>query len=61
LRIAAAVLRGAGAAIQVREVELAAPGPGEVLVRLKAGGVGHTDLNVADVLVRTALLRALTS
>lgn len=34
MRIAAAVLPGAGAAIEVREVELAAPGTGKVLVRL---------------------------
>jgi len=42
LRIAAAVLRGAGAAIQVREVELAAPGTGKVLVHLKASRVCHS-------------------
>jgi len=32
----------------VIELELAAPGTGEVLVRLHASGVCHSDLNAAD-------------
>ena len=48
MRIAAAVLPAAGSDVQVREVELAGPGPGEVLVRLHASGVCHSDLNAVD-------------
>jgi Zn-dependent alcohol dehydrogenase len=48
VRITAAILPDTGAGIEVREVELAAPGPGEVLVRLQASGVCHSDLNAVD-------------
>ena len=48
MRITAAVLPETGAAIDVREVELAAPQAGEVLVRLHASGVCHSDLNAVD-------------
>ncbi len=43
--IRAVVLDGAGAVV-VREVDLAAPGPGEVRVRIAAAGVCHSDLHV---------------
>jgi len=48
MRIRAAVLEDFGAPLVVQEVELAAPGPGEVLVRLVACGVCHTDLYTAS-------------
>jgi Zn-dependent alcohol dehydrogenase len=48
MRITAAVLPETGAPIEVREIELAAPQPGEVLVRLHASGVCHSDLNAVD-------------
>jgi S-(hydroxymethyl)glutathione dehydrogenase / alcohol dehydrogenase len=48
MRISAAVLPDTGAAIEVREVDLAAPHAGEVLVRLHASGVCHSDLNAVD-------------
>src|SRR5579871_844161 len=44
----AAVLEEFGAPLVVGEVELADPGPGEVLVRLVACGVCHTDLYTAS-------------
>ncbi|HKG04346.1 MAG TPA: alcohol dehydrogenase catalytic domain-containing protein [Conexibacter sp.] len=44
----AAVLEEFGAPLVVQEVELAEPGPGEVLVRLVACGVCHTDLYTAS-------------
>jgi S-(hydroxymethyl)glutathione dehydrogenase/alcohol dehydrogenase len=44
----AAVLEGFGAPLVVQEVDLADPGPGEVLVRLEACGVCHTDLYTAS-------------
>jgi S-(hydroxymethyl)glutathione dehydrogenase / alcohol dehydrogenase len=47
MRIRAAVLEEFGAPLRVQEVELAAPGPGEALVRLVACGVCHTDLYTA--------------
>ena len=48
MRIRAAVLEHTGARLEVMELELAPPGPGEVLVRLHASGVCHSDLNAID-------------
>jgi S-(hydroxymethyl)glutathione dehydrogenase / alcohol dehydrogenase len=48
VRIRAAVLEDFGAPLAVQEVDLAEPGPGEVLVRLVACGVCHTDLYTAS-------------
>jgi S-(hydroxymethyl)glutathione dehydrogenase/alcohol dehydrogenase len=48
VRIRAAVLEEFGAPLVVQEVELAEPRPGEVLVRLVACGVCHTDLYTAS-------------
>jgi len=48
MKMRAAVLEEFGAPLVVQEVELADPGPGEVLVRLVACGVCHTDLYTAS-------------
>ncbi len=48
MRIAAAVLERTAAPLAVTELELAPPGPGEVLVRLHASGVCHSDQNAID-------------
>ncbi|MDQ4019868.1 MAG: alcohol dehydrogenase catalytic domain-containing protein, partial [Actinomycetota bacterium] len=48
MRTRAAVLPRTGARLEVAELELAPPGPGEVLVRLHASGVCHSDLNAID-------------
>jgi S-(hydroxymethyl)glutathione dehydrogenase / alcohol dehydrogenase len=48
VRIRAAVLEAFGQPLVVQEVELADPQPGEVLVRLVACGVCHTDLYTAS-------------
>src|SRR6202163_3168079 len=48
MRIRAAVLEEFGAPLVVEDVELAAPGPGEALVRVAACGVCHTDLYTAS-------------
>ena len=48
MRIRAAVLETFGAPLAVQDVDLAEPGPGEVLVRLLACGVCHTDLYTAS-------------
>jgi Zn-dependent alcohol dehydrogenase len=41
----AAVLRTPGEPLTIEDVELDAPGPGEVLVRIEAAGVCHSDLH----------------
>jgi len=48
VRIAAAVLQRTEGLLEVTEVELAPPGPREVLVRLHASGVCHSDQNAID-------------
>jgi S-(hydroxymethyl)glutathione dehydrogenase/alcohol dehydrogenase len=48
VKMRAAVLEEFGKPLQVQEVELDEPGPGEVLVRLEACGVCHTDLYTAS-------------
>src|SRR4249920_2302313 len=48
MKIRAAVLEEFGQPLVVQEIDLAEPGPGEVLVRLEACGVCHTDLYTAS-------------
>jgi S-(hydroxymethyl)glutathione dehydrogenase/alcohol dehydrogenase len=48
MKIRAAVLEEFGAPLNVTEIELAEPGAGEVLVRLEACGVCHTDMYTAS-------------
>lgn len=48
MKIRAAVLEQFGAPLEVQELELAEPKAGEVLVRLVACGVCHTDLYTAS-------------
>src|SRR3954465_2352946 len=48
MKIRAAVLEDFGAPLEVQELDLAEPRVGEVLVRLVAGGVCHTDLYTAS-------------
>jgi S-(hydroxymethyl)glutathione dehydrogenase/alcohol dehydrogenase len=48
MKIRAAVLEEFGSALVVQEVDLAEPGPKEVLVRLVACGVCHTDMYTAS-------------
>src|SRR3712207_9201133 len=44
----AAVVRTFGAPLRLEEVPIPDPGPGEVLVRVMASGVCHTDLHAAE-------------
>src|SRR3954470_20588170 len=44
----AAVVRAFGKPLAIEEVPIPTPGPGEVLVRIMATGVCHTDLHAAD-------------
>jgi Zn-dependent alcohol dehydrogenase len=48
VKVRAAVLPRTGARLEVAELDLAGPGPGEVLVRVHASGVCHSDLNAID-------------
>lgn len=44
----AAVVRGFGKPLQIEDVPIPVPGPGEVLVKIVSTGVCHTDLHAAD-------------
>lgn len=44
----AAIMRAVSQPLEIEEVEIAEPGPGEVLVRMEASGVCHSDLHVLD-------------
>ena len=44
----AAVVREFGQPLAIEEVQMPTPGPGEVLVKIIASGVCHTDLHAAD-------------
>jgi Zn-dependent alcohol dehydrogenase len=48
VNVRAAVLEQTGGPLVVSDLELAPPGPDEVLVRLAASGVCHSDLNAID-------------
>jgi S-(hydroxymethyl)glutathione dehydrogenase/alcohol dehydrogenase len=48
MKVRAAVLELFGEPLVVQELDLAEPGPGEVLVRLQACGVCHTDMYTAS-------------
>jgi S-(hydroxymethyl)glutathione dehydrogenase/alcohol dehydrogenase len=48
MRIRAAVLEEFGSPLSIQEVDLAGPHPGEVLVRLDACGICHTDMYTAS-------------
>jgi alcohol dehydrogenase, propanol-preferring len=43
----AAVLHKPGAPLEIEEIPIPEPGPGEILIRVKACGVCHTDLHLA--------------
>jgi len=44
----AAVVHGFGGLLRIEEVPIPAPGPGEVLIKVVATGVCHTDLHAAN-------------
>jgi S-(hydroxymethyl)glutathione dehydrogenase / alcohol dehydrogenase len=48
MRTTAAVLRTVGGPLELTEVELAAPGPEQVLVRVRATGVCASDLHIIE-------------
>jgi Zn-dependent alcohol dehydrogenase len=53
VRTHAAILPRTGAKLEVVEIDLADPGPGEVLLRLETSGVCHSDLNAVDGVAET--------
>ena len=53
MKIRAAVLEGVGGSSRVEELDLAAPRPDEVLVRLGASGVCRSDYNAVDATTDT--------
>ncbi|MEV4439358.1 Zn-dependent alcohol dehydrogenase [Streptomyces sp. NPDC049577] len=50
--VRAAVLPAVGAPLEIAEIELPAPGPDQVRVRLAAAGVCHSDLSLSDGTLR---------
>jgi alcohol dehydrogenase, propanol-preferring len=48
LSMEAAVVEGFGQPLQVQEVPVPQPGPGQALVEIVASGVCHTDLHAAE-------------
>ena len=44
----AAVVRAFGEPLAIEEVPIPTPGPGEILIKVIASGVCHTDLHAAD-------------
>ena len=49
MRMYAAVLERIGEPLEFLHVDIAEPGPGEVLVRVRAAGICHSDLTAAEV------------
>ena len=49
MQITAAVLRAADAPYTIESLDLADPGPGEVLVRIAGAGMCHTEIGRAHV------------
>ncbi|MFJ8004938.1 Zn-dependent alcohol dehydrogenase [Streptomyces fagopyri] len=50
--VRAAVLPAVGAPLEIAEIDLPEPGPGQVRVRLAAAGVCHSDLSLSDGTMR---------
>ncbi|MEO0997368.1 MAG: NAD(P)-dependent alcohol dehydrogenase [Pseudomonadota bacterium] len=56
MRIRAAVLEKPGAELRLRELELAAPGDGELIVEISSCGICHTDIGVQAMVPLPAVL-----
>ena len=44
----AAVVRAFGKPLRIEDIPIPTPGPGEVLIKVVASGVCHTDLHAAE-------------
>ncbi|GJF34220.1 alcohol dehydrogenase [Kitasatospora sp. NE20-6] len=53
--VRAAVLRSAGAPLEIVDIDLPGPGPGQVRIRLAAAGVCHSDLSLTRGMLRATL------
>jgi propanol-preferring alcohol dehydrogenase len=47
-RMRAGVVRAFGKPLSIEEIPIPTPGPGEVLIKVAASGVCHTDLHAAN-------------
>ncbi|MFJ9819799.1 Zn-dependent alcohol dehydrogenase [Streptomyces sp. NPDC101151] len=52
MAVRAAVLPAIGAPLEITDIELPDPGPGQVRIRLAAAGVCHSDLSLSDGTMR---------
>lgn len=52
MTVRAAVLPAVGSPLEIAEIELPAPGPGQVRVKLAAAGVCHSDLSLSNGTLR---------
>ncbi|MEU1403895.1 zinc-binding dehydrogenase [Streptomyces sp. NPDC005728] len=52
MAVRAAVLPAIGAPLEITDIELPEPGPGQIRVRLAAAGVCHSDLSLSDGTMR---------
>ncbi|GGS01586.1 alcohol dehydrogenase [Streptomyces aureoverticillatus] len=52
VRVRAAVLPAVGSPLEIAEIDLPEPGPGQVRVRLAAAGVCHSDLSLSNGTMR---------
>src|SRR5438128_321964 len=55
MKVVAAIARNKGAPLSIETVDLEGPRAGEILVRVKATGICHTDLVVRDGMLPTPL------
>lgn len=55
MQVQAAIVRGKGGPFSVEKVRLADPGPDQILVRIVAAGMCHTDLTIRDQNLPTTL------
>lgn len=53
--VRAVVLRSAGAPLELLDIDLPEPGPGQVRIRLTAAGVCHSDLSMTRGMLRAAM------
>ena len=51
----AAVLRAKGQKVEIEALEIAAPQPGEVRIRVVASGICHSDLSVTTGVLKSPL------
>ena len=58
--VRAVVLPAVGAPLEIAEIDLPEPGPGQVRIRLAAAGVCHSDLSLSNGSTLTGTVTALS-